>query len=271
VRVVPLHYGAATDRAALANGRTNVVSGVASRAVHNLLDPRVDLRSDITDYEPPLPVISADARSNTVLVRDRPERLDADVRAIDALDAPEAPIAIDVLIADAGPDTLHALGLEDAAGTQARRSHSQSLIAALRTAPGARMLADSELQTVDGVAVAWERHVERPVATAPVMSDGTAAGVSHQDSDASSGPDAIDSALRIVPTVDARAASPKIMLAAEWRGAVIDVGRAALAPGDALVMIEPVASARRQSPEAEAADRPLARVVILVPHLIAAR
>jgi type III secretion protein C len=285
VRIVPLRYSTAADRAAFGNGRSSVVSGVASRAAR-ALDPHGDLHADVTEYEPPLPVISADPSTNSVLVRDRPARLDADVRAVTALDRPDALVAIDLLIADVSTDTLRALGFGAGADTPlVRRGTAQAVLASVRAAAGARKLADSELQTVDGVAVAWERRAERPVASVDMRAGRSSALVASAKSPASSTPDAstasdapeapdaqvvpsdanprmqpADGALRIVPSVDARAASSTVMLAAEWRGEAIDVARATLAAGDALVMIEPVAARR--------AGSALARVIVLAPRVL---
>lgn len=273
VRVVPLHYGAAADRAALANGRLHVASGIASRAAR-ALDPHGDARAEITEYEAPLPVIGADARTNAVLVRDRPERLDADARAIAALDAPQALVTIGILIADADARTLRALGLDvdedvtanvTAAGTaRVERGAAHALLAALRAAPDAHTLADSEMQGVDGVALAWEMRAPRPIeaaAHAPARASAHAPASADTDGSADApGPiDRLDGALRIVPRVDTRGAPPRVTLAAEWRGATIDVARAALGPDDALVMVEPVGPSAR--------TRALARVIVLAPRV----
>lgn len=281
VRVVPLHYGSAADRTAFANDRTNVVQGVASRAAR-LLDPHDSPRADITEYEVPLPVLSADARTNSVLVRDRPERLDDDVQAIAALDRPRRSLGIDLLITDADAATLRALGLGAQGSTVVRGHAAGSLAAALRSLRGVRSIADSELQTVDGVAVAWERRAERPVAALRERRDTAASGLASATGvlasvTMSSGPPpgAADSApdesaggagaLRIVPTLDARAAPSRVVLAAEWRGTAIDVARATLAPGDALVMVEPAGRAAASPPTEDGAPM---RVIVLAPHLI---
>ncbi|WP_175748631.1 secretin N-terminal domain-containing protein [Burkholderia pyrrocinia] len=259
VRIVPLRYGNAADRTAFANGRTNVVQGVATRAAR-VLDPQDSLRATITEYEAPLPALGADAGTNAVLVRDRPERLDADVRAIVALDRPRQHVGVGLLVAEVDADALGAIGLGAQGATVMRARAARNLGAALRGTPGVRMLTDSALQTDDGVAVAWERHVEQPVAPTggqrdPAASDGTAAAtVAASDP----GP-ATDDALRIVPALDMRTEPPRVVLAVEWRGAAIDVARASLGPGEMLAMVEPGASA-------PAAGHGSMRVILLAPH-----
>ncbi|GLU32117.1 hypothetical protein Busp01_19590 [Trinickia caryophylli] len=296
VRIVPLHYGSAADRTAFANDRTNIVRGVASRAAR-LLDPHDSLRADIIEYEAPLPVLSADARTNSVLVRDRPERLDADVRAIAALDRPQQSVGIALFVTDTDVGTLRALGLGTQGTVIVRGREASGVAAALRGSHGVRVLADSELQTVDGVAVAWQRRAERPVVVMRERREAAGSG-STGASGAGSTPNAHggerierveraasaaaqppaeaadaapdenaagDGALRIVPTLDARAGSPRVVLAVEWRGTAIDVARAALGPGDALVMVEPAGAA---STSASEADRVPMRVIFLAPHAI---
>lgn len=259
VRIVPLRYGNAADRTAFANGRSNVVQGVASRAAR-VLDPHDSLRATITEYEAPLPVLGADAGTNAVLVRDRPERLDADVRAIVALDRPRQHVDVGLLVAEVDADALGAIGLGGQGATVMRARAARNVGAALRGTPGVRMLTDSALQTDDGVAVAWERHAERPVAPTggqrdTAASDGTVAGTA-----AASDPGpAADDALRIVPALDMRSEPPRVVLAVEWRGAAIDVARASLGPGEMLAMVEPGASA-------PVAGRGSMRVILLAPH-----
>lgn len=270
VRIVRLHYGAAADRTALTNDRTNVVRGIASRAA-SVLDPHGDMRADMTEYEPALPVISADPRTNAVLIRDRPQKLDDDARAVAALDRPEQLVAIRLLIADVRPETLSALGLAGAGHLHLQGASAQAAADSIRHASGARVVADSELLTVGGVAVAYERKAPRPVfvagavagdAGASEVQAASAAGTVDAGSTASTARQDADVAVRVVPSIGAAPAHRSVALAVEWRGTEIDVARIALDPEDALVMIEKAPAMRTDATQ----DR--AWVVMLVPRLM---
>ncbi len=267
VRVVTLHYGAAADRTALTNDRTNVVRGIASRAA-SVLDPHGDMRADITEYEPALPVISADPRTNAVLIRDRPQKLDDDARAVAALDRPEQLVAIRLLIADVRPETLSALGLAGASHLHLQGASAQAAADSIRHASGARVVADSELLTVEGVAVAYERKAQRPVFVAGTVagdagaSEVQAASAAGTVDAASTARQDADVAVRVVPSVGAAPAHRSVALAVEWRGAEIDVARMALDPEDALVMIERTPAMHTGAAQGQA------WVVMLVPRLM---
>lgn len=237
VRIVPLHYGSAADRAAFTNGQANLVLGVASRAAR-ALDPHDDPGIEIVDYEAPLPVITADPRTNAVLIRDRPQRLNSDARGVVALDRPEALVAIHLLIADLRREQLLALGLGAASPQHLRGAAARELPFAVRASSAGHPLADSELQTVDGVAIAWDRHAERPVASVDKRVGDSASSPAPSPASIQASPASAGAALRIVPQLVSPDASPKIRLAVEWRGATIDVARATLDPQDALVMLE---------------------------------
>ncbi|MFM0039051.1 secretin N-terminal domain-containing protein [Paraburkholderia strydomiana] len=278
VRIVPLRYGTATDRTALTNDRSNVVLGIASRAA-SVLDPHGDIRADVIDYEAPLPVITADPRTNAVLIRDRPPRLDDDAHAVAALDRPEQLVGIRLLIAAVRPETLSALGMSDASHVLLEGASVKTAADAIRHASGARVLADSELLSVDGVAVGYESKAQRPVAsTGAVAVD---AGASELPEASPSGPEApggryklagnarhdADVAVRILPSLASMSGHGPVVLAVEWHGADIDVVRMALDPGDGLLMIErpPIAQAGVAQ---QAVKAPLAWVAVLVPRLL---
>jgi len=174
-------------------------------------------------------------------------------------------------VADGDAGVVRSLGLGEQGATLVRAPAARKLAAALRAAPGLRRIADSELQTVDGTAVAWARRAERPIAvarTAPAaadLPDGIGASdAAAQAPDARARAQAGDGALRILPTLDTRDRSAPVVLAVEWRGATIDVARAALSPGDALVMVEPLGPAGPTAPAR-------ARVILLAPYAPDAR
>ncbi|MFM0068774.1 hypothetical protein [Paraburkholderia aspalathi] len=85
IRIVRLRYATAADDPGATNGSGLPEAGVASR-----LDALRDsgMGGKTVEYEMGLPVFSADAPTNSVLVRDIPGRLDADVQRILSLDHP---------------------------------------------------------------------------------------------------------------------------------------------------------------------------------------
>lgn len=232
VRMVSLHYAEATDRLAQTNDRTTTVEGVATEA-RRLLDPPANREVEVTDYEAPLPVIAADARTNSVLIRDRPQRLDADVRAVAALDRSSLPVILDVLIADVQSSALPLLSLGN---VQPRMSGAvivdndgatlRDRLRQMETTQAVHIHTDNQLSTVDHVAAALEQRLDWPVAVS--------GHATHPDAPA------VAMSLRIVPTVAQGTRSPAITLAVELRNAAnIDVTRRTLGPHQGIVLVVP--------------------------------
>jgi hypothetical protein len=260
VRMVSLRYGEAADRLAQTNDRTTTVEGVASEA-RRLLDPPVNREVEVAEYEAPLPVIAADARTNSVLIRDRPQRLDADACAVAALDSSSLPVALDVLIADVQSTALPLLSLgyvqADSNGSMGGEVIVNDDGAALRDrlrkmelTQTAHIHTDNRLSTVDHVAAALEQRLDRPVATS--------GQTAHPEAPAAA------MSLRVVPTVEHGARSPGITLAVELRSATnIDVTRRTLGPHQGIVLVVPN-EGRGNSPQ----SAPGIWLVMLVPNVI---
>lgn len=260
VRMVSLRYSEAADRLAQTNDRTSTVEGVASEA-RRLLDPAVSRDIEVTEYEAPLPVIAADARTNSVLIRDRPQRLEADARAVAALDRSPLPVALDVLIADVQSTALPLLPLgnvqADSNGSMGGEVVVDGDGAALRDqlrklelTQSAHIHTDNKLSTIDHVAAAFEQRLDRPAATS-----GRAA---HHDAPAAA------MSLRVVPAVEQGARAPGITLAVELRSAAnIDVTRRTLGSHQGIVLVVPD-EGRKDAPPAARGSW----LVMLVPHVI---
>ncbi|MEW6343408.1 MAG: hypothetical protein AB1704_22335 [Pseudomonadota bacterium] len=263
VRIVGLRYGTAADRVAQTNDRTSPVEGVASEA-RRLLDPPDNRQVDVVEYEAPLPVIAADARTNAVLIRDRPQRLDADAQVVAVLDSNAPLVKLDVLIADVQSAALPQLPLGNAragpsggAGGQVRvDADGEALRGQLRqmeTSHTAHICTENELATIDHVAAALEQRLDRPVA------------VSGRATPADTAPAAMS--LRVVPSVDSRASPPGITLAVELRSAAdIEVARMTLAPHQGIVLVVPDESGAQGSTRSGTTW-----LVMLVPHVIDSR
>lgn len=263
VRVVALRHGVAADRVALANDRHNVADGVATRARRQLAPPDAAI-AGVIEYETPLPVIVADARTNSVLIRDRAERLDADARVIAALDVSADAVAVDTLIADvdaaavpslpfgvpqADPDAAagSAHVRVDDAGAALRRRVEQ-----LCVQRRARVVLDRPLLTSDGVAAALEERAGRSLQR-------TGHAAQDELDTPLAGGAAPGFALRVLPSIADGGAARTVALAAEWRArSDVHIVRIALAPSQGVVMVEPG--------DAEGAAQ--IRLVMLVPRVL---
>lgn len=116
VKIVKLHYATAADRPDQVDGAPSSIQGVAARA-KLLLAGRapalhgIDAEPVPLEYEAALPIIEADTRSNSILIRDRPGKLDADAQMVADLDKPSPMIAITTLVVDLDDADLASLPL----------------------------------------------------------------------------------------------------------------------------------------------------------------
>jgi type II secretory pathway component GspD/PulD (secretin) len=89
VRVVKLESAYVGDRQAASDGTASFVPGVATRLRERFAINREKPFADgivPREYEAPLPIIEADIDRNAIVIRDRPERLDADAQMVRDLD-----------------------------------------------------------------------------------------------------------------------------------------------------------------------------------------
>lgn len=249
VRAVVLHYGNAADRTVFANGKTSAARGVASRAAE-ALGPHGAAFAGAVEYEAALPIVSADPRTNTVLIRDRPERLDADARVIATLDRPASLMMIHLVVAAVAPGMLQTLGMADVDHLRLRPAEAVAALSTLKHATGVQIVADTDMTSVDGGMLAFERELPRAVAVVPrhagAASDDRGAAPAAEGHTIEGRPAegrTASFALRILPAVVRPAAGSAnggaaLSLAVEWRAAQIDTARETLEPHDALVMVE---------------------------------
>lgn len=116
VKIVKLNYAIAADRAEHVDGQSSPIPGVATRA-KRLFDKHAAGGSVVLgsatavpiEYEPALPVIEADARTNSVLIRDRAGKIDADAQSVSDLDRPPQLIAIETMVVEIDNDALASL------------------------------------------------------------------------------------------------------------------------------------------------------------------
>ena len=176
VRVVKLTAARAADRDERQGERVIVLPGVATLMRQRARTARPQsLTPGIApiEYEPPLPIFEADATNNAVLVRDRPERLAADVSMVEAYDRRPALVRLVTYVAEVDADALAALPLPWRANTDptaARIAYADDggseMLAQLRTFEHegrAQIELARDLTTVDGTPVTVDRYENRLV------------------------------------------------------------------------------------------------------------
>jgi type III secretion protein C len=265
VRMIALRNATAANRMSYENGRRSVTEGVAARARRQLAPPDA-AAAGLVEYETPLPVITADARTNSVLIRDSAERLSTDARAVTALDVRAGPIAVDALVVDVDTAAVPALALgvltpdlNAAAGSAHVRvgdagAALRARIDVLRAQRRAHVTVDQTLLSIDGATADLEQRAGLQLDAASEA--GSTAG-EHSDTTPADG-----FALRVLPSVarsDVGNRARSVALAAEWRSRVgIQVVRAVLTPRQGIVMV---------GPSVEVGDG-RTRLVMLVPHIL---
>ncbi|MDQ7980277.1 secretin N-terminal domain-containing protein [Paraburkholderia sp. SARCC-3016] len=119
VRVFRLSYANAADETSVIDGRTVVVPGAATllrrrfrRSAKDATEPASAAGAgsaptrQIVELGTPLPAIEADAATNSILVRDKPERIDADGMLVKNLDTRPQLISVQTWIVDVDVDAL---------------------------------------------------------------------------------------------------------------------------------------------------------------------
>lgn len=119
VRVVPLHFENAADRTFAVADQTVTGAGLATRLqrrAHRLCRSEGATTSDTTsqriEFDAPLPIFEADARTNSVLVRDQPQRIDADRQLVARFDRQPRAMSIRTYVLDVAPDGFDTLGVD---------------------------------------------------------------------------------------------------------------------------------------------------------------
>lgn len=107
VRVFRLTNTNAADVTRVIDGRPVVVPGAATR-----LRQRFGLHApaqQVVEFDAPLPAIEADATTNSILVRDKPERIDADGMLVSDLDVQPQLVSVQAWVVDVDADAFAAL------------------------------------------------------------------------------------------------------------------------------------------------------------------
>ncbi|TPB57782.1 secretion protein, partial [Burkholderia pseudomallei] len=246
-RAFRLRARAAADRVVRGDGDGDdaVLPGLATRLRGRLEQDGAAPRAvpGVREFTASLPIVDADARSNTVLIRDVPARLARDARLVSQLDTRPASIRIDAFGATLAPAQLDALGLRWRDGAPASGASRDAGVArdGSRASVGVRPVGASRPSGARNEAAAAEARRAPAVSAAP---DASGASGPSGPSAASGAPDAVDasagsadspraSAVRIAIVSTPAGCAPvraRIAELAAHGDASIDADESALAP-----------------------------------------
>ncbi|MHA7316252.1 secretion protein [Burkholderia pseudomallei] len=194
-RAFRLRARAAADRVVRGDGDGDdaVLPGLATRLRGRLEQDGAAPRAvpGVREFTASLPIVDADARSNTVLIRDVPARLARDARLVSQLDTRPASIRIDAFGATLAPAQLDALGLRWRDGAPASGASRDAGVArdGSRASVGVRPVGASRPSGARNEAAAAEARRAPAVSAAP---DASGASGASGPSAASGAPDAVD-------------------------------------------------------------------------------
>ncbi|MCA7969046.1 type II/III secretion system family protein [Burkholderia sp. AU39826] len=293
VRVFRLSAANAADETRVVDGRTLVVPGVATLLRRRFerpavaSGPAVSDAPQIVEFDAALPAIEADATTNSILIRDRAERIDADGALVASLDVRAQLVSVQTWVVDVDGDALDALrpalppAVAGGAGAQeATADAREHRDAGIAPDGGRALLAQLKALARSGRA---EIEVSQTALThdrSPAVIDRHEARLARRDEDDLPDDGARDLWLSIAPTVEGAASMPRIGLRVEL-GRRGDARRyravdESLAPGECLVIEGPAPYNGDVARRADDTDSGSAgeggmrrRLVLLIPRVAA--
>jgi type III secretion protein C len=257
VRVVRLNVATAADKTYQVDGRTVMVAGVATRLRERLhRAPAPGATGLPLEFDAPLPVIEADATTNSILLRDRPERIDGDAALVADADVRLEFVSLQTRVVDVPSaalaellSTLPGALAQGAPGWSVADDGAVALIAkldALGNARRASVEVSRTALTLDRAPAVFDRHEARLVARTVAQDD--------TPDDARE-----DLWLSVEPSIVGAAVGQPVDLRVELNGpgGAADVVMTRIPAGQAMVLL---------APGSAAASR---RVIVLVPRIVA--
>jgi type II secretory pathway component GspD/PulD (secretin) len=256
------------------DGQEVVVPGVATllrqrlhRGSHAASNNAVS--NGAVEFDAPLPVVEADAGTNSILIRDVPERIDGDAVLVADADVRPELVALQTWVVDVPADALP--GLQSALrtplvpGTPATAADGArallARLAALEQTRGARLEVSRTAFTLDRAPAVFDRHEARLLIQTADRDD-----IARDDDSGG-----VDLWLSVAPTVEAGGALPAVSLRVDWARPVPAHARhgdddarhgasASVPAGDGLVVLVVPREGARAS---------MRRVIVVVPHIVA--
>lgn len=294
VRTVKLKVAVAADRTATVDGKTVTTPGVATRLMQRRQGDTQNRQGGNGQMETDaaLPAYEADPRTNSVLVRDRPERIEGDELLVQAFDSKPDMVAITAYVIDIDSDAFDALGFGEPPATQGHAwqpgwlvtsDAGRALLAsigALRHDGRAHVRIEQTVSTFDRAPAVIDRHEATLIESARVPHDAVQEeqGSAAAPAEPPPGP-AQNLTLDVTPSVsdpggariellaqvsdngpvvpDARRGKQAAQAAAEGQWGDV---RATLTRGECLVVVNPPARAARVPTSR--------RIVLLVPGVL---
>lgn len=111
-KILRLSSASAADQVRMIDGRQLVVPGAATLLARRFRQTRRDPEGvSVVEFTSPLPVIEADAATNSILIRDTPERIDGDAMLVADFDTLPQVVTLQTWVIDVDRDALAELGV----------------------------------------------------------------------------------------------------------------------------------------------------------------
>jgi type III secretion protein C len=266
VRVFRLSIATAADKTHVIDDRPVTIPGAAT-----LLRERFYRRDagagEVVEFDAPLPIIEADARTNSILIRDKPERIDGDGLLVSDVDVQPELVSIETTVIDVDASALADLQPVSPVpfGVPASAVGAQPRFGTTTDGGHALLARIDELKKAGHVQLEVTRTAVT-LAGSPAVIDRHELHLAEEDDDGEG--DAPDSAapdlwLSIDPTVSGQQSVPLIGLRVDlghdadgaWHGGIAT----SVAPGECLVIAAPLPN----DPHGRQ------RLVLLIPRLAA--
>jgi type III secretion system YscC/HrcC family outer membrane pore protein len=270
VRVFRLSIAHAADKTRVIDGRTVVIPGAATllrqrfneSVVVDSVDHAGTQAPQAIEFDAPLPTIEADAETNSILIRDKPERIDGDGVVVSDLDVLPQLVSVQAWVVDVDVDALATL--------QPALSPALAMAAAGGVQPGSGVAADGGralIADIQALAKSGRARIEvsqtaLTLDRSPAVIDRHEASLAKSigDDDEARDDAAPDVWLSVEPTVEPIAPAQLIGLRVELGSAGDDARHRtvneSVPPDECLVIAAPASTSRQ-------------RLVLLIPRIAA--